>query len=223
MNRSRRRLLQQLSTLGLLSGMGIPGLIRSALAAGNYAGVQGMHKIKGEVRINGILARKGQPVLPGDKVTTGADGEAIYVMDRNAFLQRSDSVVQFGKEATKEFFRVVSGRILSVFGPGKKRLVVPTAVIGIRGTACYIEAEPENVYFCLCYGTAEIEPNAEPGRVVRIETRHHDHPVNIHRDKGMPSMANAKVINHTDDELIMLEWLNRRRPPFYGQGLTGYY
>lgn len=222
MNRSRRRLLQQLSVLGLLSGAGIPGLIRDALAAGNYPSVQGMHKIKGDVRINGRPAREGQPVLPGDKVTTGAGSEAIYVIDRNAFLQRSNSVVHFGKEAAKEFFRVVSGKILSVFEPGEKRLVVPTAVIGIRGTACYIEAEPKKVYFCLCYGTAEIEPMAEPGRMERIETRHHDHPVYIHHDKGMPSMADAKVANHTDDELIMLEWLNRRRPPFYGQGLSAY-
>ncbi|MBI5005938.1 MAG: hypothetical protein HZB95_02310 [Nitrosomonadales bacterium] len=222
MNRSRRRLLKQLTALGLLSGMGIPGLIRDALAAGNYPSVQGMHKIKGDVRINGKRAREGQAVLPGDKVTTGADGEAIYVIDRNAFLQRSNSEVQFGREAAKEFFRVVSGRILSVFEPGAKRLAVPTAVIGIRGTACYIEAEPKKVYFCLCYGAAEIEPTAEPGRVDRIETRHHDHPVLIHHDKGMPSMADAKVVNHTDDELIMLEWLNRRRPPFYGQGLSAY-
>jgi hypothetical protein len=65
-------------------------------------------------------------------------------------------------------------------------------------------------------------PNAEPGRVERIVTQHHDHPIYIHHDKGMPSMANAEVANHTDDELIMLEWLNRRRPPFYGQGLTAY-
>lgn len=222
MNKSRRRLLQQLSVLGLLSGPGIPGLIRSALAAGNYPSVQGMHKIRGDVRINGKPAREGQVVLPGDKVTTGADGEAIYVIDRNAFLQRSNSVVEFGREAAKEFFRVVTGRILSVFEPGRKRLVVPTATIGIRGTACYIEAEPRKVYFCLCYGTAEIEPVAEPGRMERISTQHHDHPIFIHADKGMPAMAVAQPVNHTDDELIMLEWLNRRRPPFYGQVLSTY-
>ena len=56
----------------------------------------------------------------------------------------------------------------------------------------------------------------------RITTTHHDHPIHIHHDKGMPSIVNAKVINHTDAELIMLEWLNRRRPPFYGLGLTEY-
>jgi hypothetical protein len=222
MNKSRRRLLKQLSVLGLLSGPGIPGLIRSALAAGNYPSVQGMHKIKGDVRINGKPAREGQAVLPGDKVTTGANGEAIYIIDKNAFLQRSNSVVEFGKEAAKEFFRVVTGRILSVFEPGSKRLVVPTATIGIRGTACYIEAEQTKVYFCLCYGTAEIEPVAEPGRMERISTRHHDHPIFIHADKGMPAMAVAQPINHTDDELIMLEWLNHRRPPFYGQVFSTY-
>ena len=105
MNRSRRRLLQQLTALGLLSGAGIPGLIRNALAAGNYPVMQGMHKIRGEVRINGKFAREGQPVLPGDKVTTGVDSEAIYVIDGNAFLQRGNSMVQFGKEAAKEFPR----------------------------------------------------------------------------------------------------------------------
>jgi hypothetical protein len=222
MNRSRRRLLKQLTTLGLLTGTGIPGLIRGALAAGNYLSVQGLHKIKGDVRINGQPAREGQHVLPGDKVTTGANGEAIYVIGRNAFLQRSNSVVQFGKDAAEEFFRVVTGRILSVFEYGEKKLAVPTATIGIRGTACYIEAEPKKVYFCLCYGTAEVQPTAEPGRVERITTTHHDHPIYIHHDTGMPSMAKAEVANHTDDELIMLEWLNRRRPPFYGLGLTEY-
>jgi hypothetical protein len=221
MNGSRRRLLQQLTALGLLSGAGIPGLIGKALASGNYAVPQGMHKIKGEVRINGKPAREGQLVRPGDKVTTGPGGEAIYVIDKNAFLQRGDSVVQFGQDAAKEFFRVISGRILSVFEHGAKRLVVPTATIGIRGTACYIEAEAKRVYFCLCYGSAEIAPVAAGGQVERIETRHHDHPVYI-ADKGMPVSAEGTAVNHTDDELIMLEWLNRRRPPFYGQNYSGY-
>ncbi len=67
MNRSRRCLLKQLSVLGLLAGPGIPGLIQSALAAGNYPSVQGMHEIKGDVCINGKAAREGQPVLPGDQ------------------------------------------------------------------------------------------------------------------------------------------------------------
>ncbi len=63
MNKSRRRLLQQLTVLGLLSGAGIPGLIREALAAGNYPVMQGMRRIKGEVRINGKRASEGQAVL----------------------------------------------------------------------------------------------------------------------------------------------------------------
>lgn len=72
--------------------MGIPGLIGQALASGNYAVPQGMRKIKGEVRINGKPAREGQLVLPGDKVSTGPGGEAIYVIDKNAFLQRSTPI-----------------------------------------------------------------------------------------------------------------------------------
>ncbi len=222
MNKSRRRLLQNLMALGLLGGAGIPGLLREVLAAGNYSVMQGMNKIQGEVRINGKVAQVGQLVKPGDKITTGPGGEAIYVIGMDAFLQRDSSVVQFGQDAAKEFFRVVTGRVLSVFGKGEKQLVVPTATIGIRGTACYIEAEPQKVYFCLCYGEADIGPNAEPGRVEHIKTTYHDHPINIHQNTGMPSMANAEVINHTDQELIMLEWLCRRQPPFYGQVGGGY-
>ena len=35
-------------------------------------------------------------------------------------------------------------------------------------------------------------------------------------------MAPAKVINHTDEELIMLENSVGRWPPFYGQGGSRY-
>lgn len=220
MDKLRRHLLHRLFALGLLGSAGLSGLIRAALAAGNYPIMQGMRKIKGEVRINGKAAHEGQVVNPGDQVTTGPDGEATYVIGKDAFLQRGNSIVQFGRDVAQDFFRVVSGRILSVFGPGEKRLLTPTATIGIRGTACYIEAEPKKVYFCLCYGMADVYPSAEPGRVEHIVTKHHDHPIYLHHDTGMPSMVGAEVVNHTDAELTLLEGLTGRRPPF--AGIPGY-
>jgi len=207
---SRRRLLQALGAAG------IAGALREVLAAGVP---QGMRSVRGEVTIDGRPASVGDAVKPGDSVVAGSSAEAIYVIGNDAFLQRGGSHIAFGADAAREFMRVVTGRILSVFGPGEKRLITNTATIGIRGTACYIEDQGERTYFCLCYGEAEIVPTAAPHERELIRTRHHDHPIYIHADAGMPtSMVPAEVVNHTDAELRMLEALVGRVPPFGDDG-----
>ena len=203
---SRRRLLQ------VLAAVGVAGALREVLAAG---APQGMRSVRGAVTVNGRAASVGHAVGPGDTVVAGPNAEAIYVIGGDAFLQRGGSRVAFGRDPAREFMRVVTGRILSVFGRGDKRLITNTATIGIRGTACYIEDRGKRTYFCLCYGEAEIVPSAAPHERETIRTRHHDHPIYIHADAGMPtSMVPAEVVNHTDAELRMLEALVGRVPPF---------
>ena len=220
---SRRRSLLALAAAGAFGPAGLLGVIRDALAAGVKPVAPGMHRIVGSVTINGQPAREGQLVKPGDRIDTGPKSEAIYVIGQDAYLQREKSSISFATEAATGIMRVITGGILSVFGKGEKRLEVPTATIGIRGTACYIEAEPKKVYFCLCYGAADVAPVADPKRVERIETKHHDHPIVIHNDSAMPMMADTTVENHTDAELTMLENLVGRWPPFYGKsGAAGY-
>lgn len=216
MNRRRDALLR-LAAAGAFGSAGLSGLIRQALAA-DRPPARGLHRLKGDVRINGEPAKEGQLIAAGDTVSTAARAEAIYVIGNDAFLQRENSRVSFGAELAKDFFRIFSGKLLSVFGSGAKTLTTPTATIGIRGTGCYIEAEDKQVYFCLCYGSAEIQPVAEPGRRETITTTYHDHPIAIHHDPKMPAMVNARVINHTDTELTLLESLCGRLPPFHGQG-----
>lgn len=218
----RRKALKRMMALGILGIGGVSGLIQRALADGIRPVAPGIHSLKGEVLINGRPASVGQAVPPGATVTTRPGAEAVYVIGQEAFLQRENSVVRFGADATKEFFRVVSGKLLTVFGKGRKTLVTPTATIGIRGTGCYIEAEAKSVYFCLCYGEAEVRPTADPEKVERIVTHYHDHPIRIHHDDRMPTMEGAKVINHTDVELTLLENLTGRWPPFYGR-VNSYY
>ena len=215
-NPVRRRRIQQLLATSTLGAGGMLGVIQRVLAQGNRPVAPGIQSIKGEVRIDGKPATLGQLIPPGSTVVTRPGAEVIYVIGQDAFLQRENSTVSFGADLAKAFFRVLSGKLLSVFGKGQKNLQVPTATIGIRGTGCYIEAEEKSVYFCLCYGEAEVRPNADPGHVERIATRYHDHPIMIHHEDNMPMLANAKVINHTDTELIMLENLTGRWPPFYG-------
>lgn len=219
----RRQLLQQLAAAGLLSAGGAMGFLQRALAAGVNPVPPGLHKLKGLVTVNGQPAREGQLVLPGDTVVTPADGEAIYVIGQDAFLQRGGTTVSFGQTAA-DFMRVLRGRILSVFGRGDKEIRFPTATIGIRGTACYIEEGLQaETYFCLCYGEAKVIPTAAPQQWETLITTHHDHPLWISNDMKMPSMmVTAPVINHTDAELELLENLVGRWPPFYGKVAKGY-
>ena len=209
----RRQLLGRLAATGLLGSAGLSGLIREALANGSHPISPGVHKVSGSVSINGKAAYTGMPVGTGDTLVTGADGELIYVIGQDAYLQRANSTVSFSG-VSASLMRVLSGKILSVFGKGRKTLQTTTATIGIRGTGCYIESEKKRVYFCLCYGTAELTPLADPGRRELIETRHHDHPLYIHHDSSLPMMVDASVINHTDAELELLESLVGRFPPF---------
>lgn len=222
----RRRLLQALVATGTLGPAGISGLIREALAEGNKPVAPGMHRISGTVTVNGQPAREGMLVRAGDTIATGPGSTAVYVIGQDAYMQREKSTVSFAAEAaatTANVMRVITGGILSVFGKGAKRLEVPTATIGIRGTGCYIETQGKAVYFCLCYGVADVAPTAAPKQVERIETEHHDHPILIHHDSAMPMMAPATMVNHTDAELILLENLVGRWPPFYGKpGASGY-
>jgi hypothetical protein len=219
----RRRLLKAFAAAGLLGPAGISGLIRDALAKGNAPVAPGLHKVRGEVTVNFKLAKEGQLILPGDTIVTGANSEAIYVIGQDAFMQRELSTVSFGSDATANFMRVVTGKILSVFGKGAKTIQTSTATIGIRGTGCYIEDEgtgaKARTYFCLCYGSVDLTPKAAPHEAESYTTTHHDKPMYVLNDMKMAKMmVPAEVINHTDEELTLLEGLVGRVTPFYGTG-----
>ncbi|NEX63191.1 FecR domain-containing protein [Noviherbaspirillum sp. 17J57-3] len=195
---------------------GMAALLTDALAAAP----QGLHTIKGDVRIDGEPAASGQRLRMGQKIETGPESEAVLVHDSHAFLLRGDSAMRIEQGAGVTVLRYLTGRVLSVFGKGRKRLITPTATIGIRGTACYIEAGEHNTYFCLCYGTAAITPVHAPSKQRTIRTRHHESPLYIGADAQAP-YSKAAVDNHRDDELVMLEALAGRVPPFTASGRKG--
>ena len=188
---------------------GMSGLISRALAMGAVPVNPGIQRITGTVMVNDGPARQGMPVRGGDTVSTGSSSQVIYVVGSDAFLQREDSRVSFGRGAAAPFLRVLTGKLLSVFGTGAREVAIPAATIGIRGTGCYIEAGAHRSYFCLCYGTVELRPANE--RALEYQTTQHENPLWI--ENGATSRAG--VINHTDDELILLEQLVGRWPPFY--------
>jgi hypothetical protein len=190
--------------------------LRAALAAGTLP--PGVAQVKGDVRINGKPAERGQRVAPGDVIVTGRNGELVFVAERDAFLVRANSRIEFGSAAARgavTVLRVLTGALLSVFESGARREIrTTTATIGIRGTGIYVETEAQRTYACTCYGEAVLTPVDDPAAAETVRTRRHDQPRYIY-GKGMPQMmAAAPVVNHTDAELQMLEALVGRKVPF---------
>ena len=216
MRAERRRWLAQAGAAALAVRL---ALLREALAQGAVAG--GVHGARGEALLNGGQAGPGMPVRAGDTVSTGAGAEVVFVVGRDAMLLRGSGRVEVQGErgsAIATGLRLVTGALLSVFAPCEpKEMRSPSATIGIRGTAVYLEVEPGRTYVCTCYGTAELAAADDPSAREVVNTRRHEQPRYI-MARGAPQMlTRAPVINHTDAELTMLEALVGRRPPFLSQ------
>jgi hypothetical protein len=154
---SRRHLLQ--GAVALLA-------VRDALAQGRVE--RGVYRVRGDVRMNGEPAREGAQVRAGDSITTGAEGEMVFVVNRDAMLVRRNSNVSLLADG----LRAVTGAVLSVFASGqRKQIVTGTAVIGIRGTGVYVEAEQDRSYVCACYGEVTLEPIGDPRRARQYAPR----------------------------------------------------
>ena len=230
MRGERRAWLRNASAAALAAQLfALFGGLREALAAGNVE--KGVARVRGDARINDVRAKEGMEVKAGDVVTTGPASEIVFVVGHDAFLLRANSRIEVQGEKgslTAAGLRILTGAILSVFSPGQpKRLQTATAVIGIRGTGIYVEAEDARTYVCTCYGEAEIVSAADPVARETVRTQHHDEPRYV-MAKGAPQMLmKAPVVNHTDAELTMLEALVGRFPPFVpwpgeDRPLTGY-
>ena len=219
MGKARRKwLLRTVASLGISA---LPGAVRHALAMGERPAAPGLYRVEGDVRVNGRPAAAGQLVRPGEVIETGARSQAVFVVGRDAYLLRAGSRLEtVGREMLIDTLRVVTGKLLSVLGPGARRIETPSATIGIRGTGIYVEAEPERTYVCTCYGSADIQANDKPEVRETVDTTHHEQPRYIY-GKSIPSIKvidGAPVINHTDAELTMLEALVGRTPPFLDSG-----
>jgi hypothetical protein len=201
------------SRRAFLGGTAALLLVRDALAQGKVQ--RGIHRIQGDVRVDGQPARLGAQIPFGAFVQTRADSAVVFVSGRDAFLVRKDS----GLNLVKDGLRIVTGAVLSVFATGRRRTVeTSTATIGIRGTGLYVEAEPERTYACTCYGVTVLEPKGDPASRETVRTRHHEQPRYIMASGAPQMIMQAPVVNHTDAELILLESIVGRQPPFIGQG-----
>ena len=188
----------------------------------------GIRQITGEVLINGrrispeqLEGPDGVPIPSDASISTGSAGSAVFVIGRDAFLMRGSSRLELkpdlmnGKQNEISGFHLSAGAILSVFARKKRTLRTITAVIGIRGTGVYLETDSEKTYVCTCYGTSHLQVKDVPEISETVTTLHHDQPRFIY--SGEKRIDPAPVINHSDQELILLERLVGRVPPFVKQ------
>jgi hypothetical protein len=220
---SRRRFLHRLAAGAALTVADVPAL----LAMARLPEVQGIHELAGQVSVNGVAAAKGTRVAPGDSVATASGSHAVFVVGRSAFLLRENAHVELAPAEKADSLvvhalRILSGALLSVHPRGERTIATHTGIIGIRGTGLYVDATPDLTYACVCYGTADL---ATPGGEVleTVGTRHHDSPRYIHAPGATRLIEPAPVIDHTDAELIMLESLVGRVPPFVDDPGSGGY
>lgn len=206
-------------------GTGLAALLASqwARAMGQKPEFQGVHRLSGTVTVNNQPAKVRTPVNPGDTVRTGADGTVIFVVGVDAYLLRENSTLKVeGEPSLIRRLTLKTGKLLSVFAPNRaeRRFQTTTATVGIRGTGLYLEADSDKTYVCTCYGTAVLAVADKPDTGETVVTRHHEAPRYIYpAGSGREQLiVRANVSNHTDDELIMLEWLVGRRPPFGSSG-----
>jgi len=221
--RPRAELTRRVLLRALLAAGGIsPGLLFAARAASKKPVAQGVRELTGDVRINGRPAQLGQIVHPGDTVTTGPDSGTTIVIDPHAFLLRENSELEFTPDLLEDDSSGVSGSLklahcamLAVFGRNKGvRINTPAATVGIRGTACYIDARPARTYACICYGRAELAAAASGELLETVDTKHHESPRYIYPAGAPRAIEPAPVIDHSDAELRLLEALFERVPPF---------
>lgn len=202
---------------GALGGGGLSAWMSAALAKGDLGTLQGVNRLDGTASVDGKAARTGTPVGLGQRVATGPDSQAVIVIRDDAFLMRADTVIETrAHEGILSGLLVTTGKVLSVFARKPVNITAAYATIGIRGTGCYLEVLPADVYFCLCYGEAVVEG---PGMADKfVKTTHHQDPLLLSEANGIMRADPGKFRNHTDAELIMLEALVGREPPFVKNG-----
>ncbi len=219
----RREFLVRALTLGLFATPNLAAMFQPVHARGDIPEQLGpgrsVYRVEGDVTVDGAAATM-QTLIGGNSlIKTGDRSRIIFAVASDAFILRSNSELRL--ESADGFvidaMRMVSGRILSVFGKREKPHTISssTATIGVRGTGVYVESEADRSYVCTCYGATRIGANADPGASLDIVSEHHDNPVYIlAAPDGGELIVPGPFINHTDAELALIEALVGRTPPF---------
>lgn len=248
-NHHRRTVLTGLTWMVGVAGFGLSPLLSGCVTQRKELS-EGVINFQGDVRFDGVAVKTGMKPALGGVITTGVGGQLTLVIGADAFLIHESSELHLqspplamadatmATDAESEVsptatavrrimgYRLKKGGVLSVFSPGLRTVQTPNATISVRGTGIYLEYRPGRSYLCTCYGQANIHSVQDPSAQETIQANHHDDPRYIHDPAlGVPILEKAPMLNHTDDQLIMLEDLVGRQPPFvnsFGHGDNRY-
>jgi hypothetical protein len=223
----RRRLLIQALAGGLFTTRWPAGRALAADIFGNTPSKlpvgQSIYRIAGKVLVNGNAAAIGTRIGASDTVETPPDGEIVFVVGGNAMILRGGSRVELRAEQKESVIisglRLLTGKLLSVSRNRSMSVATTVATIGIRGTGFYLESDPQRTYFCTCYGASDVAANDDRESRQSMVSKHHDQPLYIVAGaQPGQSIRKAPFINHTDQELMLIETLVGRAPPFVFPG-----
>jgi hypothetical protein len=204
-------------TLG--TGLGAQGIFGNS--PGKLPPGRSFYRLVGSVTVDDQPATFATTVRPGSTVACGDNSETIFVVGTNAMLLRARSRLVIEAAASPDLRSTVIqglrlvGRVLSVSRDSGMEIRTATATIGIRGTGWYAESDPDLTYFCTCYGDTDLFSNDDPTSRASISAKQHDRPVYVAREGAAGErIRNAPFVNHTDQELALIEALVGREPPF---------
>lgn len=216
----RREILVRALTAGLFAATGTAGIVAPVWSMGKVPKVlipgKSIYDLGGQVDVNGKQANMDTKIEANDIVTTGRRSHVIFAVGKDAFVLRSNSRLELsGGGLVINALRLVSGKLLSVFGKSQHKMYTPNATIGIRGTGIYVESDPEQSYVCTCYGVVDLFADNDKQSRETITSQHHDAPRYIlSNEQPGRNIRDAPFINHTDLELQVIEELVGRTPPF---------
>jgi len=201
-NLSRRRFLANAAVVPLL--LWLPG--RAAAAST-------IHQLEGPVFVNNRQATEATSIKAGDQIVVAHGGKLAMSIGGDAYLLRGGTVLEIAGQGIVSGLRLVTGAMLAVFAKRRKPayIVTSTATIGIRGTGVYLSTQPHRLYTCTCYGETDLRIG---GHVEQISATHHNAHEIAPDSKGLMAMKSMEVIDHTDEELRVLEGYVGRVPPF---------
>ncbi len=209
---TRRQFLSYSSALSL--SLYLPN---NSLAASNSTRLNGIiHELEDEVFVNKNIANKITTIKSGDIVSVAYGGRLIFSMGEDTYLVKGGSslVVESHNNVTVSGLRLLTGGLLAAFGKRKTPTTIytRTATIGIRGTGVYLNSQPENLYFCTCYGSTDLHLGRHHTEHIQ-STHHHALEITGNSEKTMVMKA-TQVLNHTDEELRLIEQYSGRKPTF---------
>jgi hypothetical protein len=96
------------------------GILRPVWAMGKVPAVlvpgKSIYDLRGKVKVNGQSATVDTLIDSSALIETGDDSHLIFAVGKDAFILRNNSTLQLGGKSIISEMKLLSGKLLSVFG-----------------------------------------------------------------------------------------------------------